>query len=45
MQMFNEELQGQLKEVFNDLKNDVTIALFTKEGECYSCGETLGYMQ
>lgn len=45
MQMFNEELQGQLKEVFNDLKNDVTIALFTKEGECYSCEETRGYMQ
>lgn len=45
MKMFNEELQGQLKEVFKDLKNEVTISLFTKEGECYSCAETLGYMQ
>jgi glutaredoxin-like protein len=45
MKMFNEELRGQLKEVFNDLAGDVTIALFTKEGECYSCEETTGYME
>ncbi|MBR0576085.1 thioredoxin family protein [Proteiniclasticum sp. BAD-10] len=45
MKMFNEEIQSQLKEIFQDLKNDVTIALFTKEGECYSCAETLSYMQ
>lgn len=45
MKMFNEELQTQLKEVFNDLKDDVTIALFTKEGDCYTCAETLAYME
>ncbi|MGB4589836.1 MAG: thioredoxin family protein [Clostridiaceae bacterium] len=45
MNMFNEELQGQLKEVFKDLKDNVTIALFTKEGECYTCEETRAYMQ
>ncbi|MBW8381423.1 MAG: glutaredoxin, partial [Youngiibacter sp.] len=45
MKMFNEELRSQLKEVFNDLGGDVTIALFTKEGECYSCEETTGYME
>ena len=43
--MFNEEIQGQLKEVFQEMKGDVTIALFTKEGECPTCEETLAYMQ
>ena len=45
MKMFNEEIQGQLREVFEELKGDVTIALFTKEGECVTCEETLSYMQ
>lgn len=45
MKMFNEEIQGQLKEVFQEMKGDVTIALFTKEGECPTCAETLAYMQ
>ncbi len=45
MKMFNEEIQAQLKEVFQDLKENVTIALFTKEGECPTCDETLNYMQ
>lgn len=45
MKMFNEEIQGQLKEVFEELKGDVTIALFTKEGECITCEETKAYMQ
>lgn len=45
MKMFNEEIQAQLREVFNDLRDNVTIALFTKEGECYTCEETLAYMQ
>lgn len=44
MKMFNADLEEQLKEVFNDLTNDVTIALFTEEG-CYSCEETTGYME
>jgi glutaredoxin-like protein len=45
MKMFNEEIQGQLKEVFQEMKGDVTIALFTKEGECPTCEETKAYMQ
>lgn len=45
MKMFNEEIQAQLREVFEDLKDNVTIALFTKEGECPTCEETLNYMQ
>ncbi len=45
MKMFNEEVKSQLKEIFNDLGGDVTIALFTKEGECPSCEETTSYME
>lgn len=44
MKLLNEEIQGQLKEVFTGMVNEVTIALFTKEGECYSCEETAGFM-
>lgn len=44
MKMFNEDLEKQLKEIFNNMKNDVTIALFT-EGDCYTCTETKGYME
>ncbi len=45
MKMFNSEIENQLKEVFSKMVNDVTIALFTKEGECLTCEETRGYMQ
>ena len=45
MKMFNEEIQGQLKEVFEEMKGDVTIALFTKQGECPTCEETRAYME
>lgn len=44
MKMFNAEIENQLKDVFSNLKNDVTIALFTKEGECLTCKETRDYM-
>lgn len=44
MKMFDEQLQSQLREVLAGIKDDVHIALFTKEGECYSCEETKGYM-
>ncbi|QVK17494.1 thioredoxin family protein [Mycoplasmatota bacterium] len=45
MKLLNEEITKQLLELFNNLVNDVTIALFTKEGECPTCEETRGYMQ
>jgi len=43
--MMNEEVQNQLKQIFNDMKNDVTMVLFTQEGECYSCEETKGLLE
>lgn len=43
--MLNEEIQKQLRQVFTEMKDDVTIVLFTQEGECYSCDETLGLLE
>ncbi|MDN5351834.1 MAG: hypothetical protein PWQ12_753 [Clostridiales bacterium] len=45
MALLNEQLQGQLKEVFSEMKNDVTIAVFTQKGACYSCEETVSFME
>jgi glutaredoxin-like protein len=45
MKLLNEELSTQLKEVFADMKNPITIAVFTKEGECNTCEETVAFMQ
>ena len=33
--MMNEEVQNQLKQIFNDMKNDVTMVLFTQEGRAF----------
>lgn len=43
--MFNDDLQKQLREVFEGLIDEVTIALFTEAGDCYTCAETIGYME
>ena len=42
--MMNEDIQKQLREIFGSMVNDVTMVLFTKEGECYSCEETEGLL-
>ena len=44
MKIFNADLEKQLKEVFETLKGDVTIALFTTDG-CNTCAETASYME
>lgn len=38
--LMNEEIQNQLREIFSSMKHDVTMVLFTKEGECPTCEET-----
>ena len=45
MKMFNPEIENQLTEVLQAMVNDVTIALFTKSGECPTCEETKSYMK
>ncbi|MFA5536461.1 MAG: thioredoxin family protein [Bacillota bacterium] len=44
MKMFTAELEDQLREVFQDLVDDVTIAYFG-DGDCYTCSETESYME
>lgn len=45
MKMLNNEIAQQLKEVFVQLTNDVTIALFTDKGSCETCTETRTFMK
>lgn len=45
MSLLNEELRGQLKEVFAEMKNDVTLAVFTKAEPCETCSETVSFME
>lgn len=45
MKMLNQEVSNQLKEVFNQLQDNVTIALFTDGSDCQTCKETSEYME
>ncbi|ERJ12171.1 protein disulfide oxidoreductase [Haloplasma contractile] len=45
MKMINDDVKKQLTNVLEQMVNDVTIALFTQEGDCYSCEETNSFMQ
>lgn len=45
MKLFNEDLQKQLREVFDNMNNEITLVVFTKEGPCYTCEETKSYME
>lgn len=42
--LLNEEVQNQLKQVFEELKNSVTMVLFTSEEDCESCETTLNLL-
>ena len=45
MSLLNEEVRGQLSDVFEGMGSDVTIALFTKEENCETCGDTKSFME
>jgi len=45
MSLLNEQISEQLKTIFADMKNDMTLAVFTKQGECETCEDTLSYMR
>lgn len=45
MSFLNEQIEDQLKEIFADMKRDVTLAVFTKQEDCGSCDDTLSYMK
>lgn len=45
MKMLNEDVRNQLKEIFEHMEKDVTLALFTKEEPCITCEETQSFME
>ncbi|MCK9443187.1 MAG: thioredoxin family protein [Tissierellaceae bacterium] len=45
MSFLNDEVKGQLKGIFEKMNNEVTLALFTKEGPCETCPETQSYLE
>lgn len=45
MKLINEELAMQLKGIFDEMTKPVTMAVFTKEGECQTCTETIGLLE
>jgi len=38
--LLNKDVQNQLRQVFDELKNSVTMVLFTSEEDCESCEQT-----
>ncbi|MGM0378471.1 MAG: protein disulfide oxidoreductase [Bacillota bacterium] len=44
MSLLNEEVKGQLSEVFEGLKNDVNLMVFTDKEDCDTCEETRNFM-
>lgn len=43
MSIFNSETSSQIKEIFENLNQDVTIAVFSKVEPCETCKETLAF--
>lgn len=44
MKYINEEIQKQLEDIFNSMKDEVTVALFTKEQDCETCEDTKEFL-
>lgn len=45
MALLNEELKTQLKSILGQMKDNVTVALFTSSGECETCEDTKNFME
>ena len=45
MSLLNEQLQGQLRTIFADMKNDMTLAVFTQKDGCETCEDTVSFMK
>ncbi|MGM0396348.1 MAG: protein disulfide oxidoreductase [Bacillota bacterium] len=44
MKFLNEEVQKQLEEIFSGMKDEVTVAMFTKEQDCETCEDTVDFL-
>src|SRR6056297_2864609 len=45
MALLNDEIRGNLKDVFSKMEKEVTLAVFTKEHDCETCKDTLDFMK
>ncbi len=45
MALLNNELKQQLQDILNQMKDEVTVALFTSEDKCETCSETKSFME
>jgi len=45
MALLNNELKDQLKGILNQMKDEVTVALFTSTEDCESCEDTKNFME
>ncbi|MDA3847230.1 MAG: thioredoxin family protein, partial [Vallitaleaceae bacterium] len=45
MKLLNEELITQLEGIFSEMPSAVTLAVFTQEGPCETCTETISFME
>jgi glutaredoxin-like protein len=45
MALLNNELKQQLQDILNQMKDEVTVALFTAEDQCETCSETKSFME
>jgi glutaredoxin-like protein len=45
MALLNEDLKTQLKGILNQMKDNVTVALFTSEDQCETCEDTKSFME
>ena len=44
MSLLNAQIEEQLREVFADMKKDVTLAVFTEKTGCETCEDTVAFM-
>lgn len=45
MKLITDDIRKQLEPIFDEMKENVTIAVFTKSGTCHTCAETLSFME
>jgi len=45
MKMLNNEVENQLRDVFTQMTDEVTLALFTDGSDCQTCKETQSFME
>lgn len=45
MSLLNAQIEEQLREVFADMKKDITLAVFTEKTGCETCEDTVSFMK